>query len=412
MVRFPLLLILINLTVLGCSEHPETMPRIAGEWRMEMDLGEQKLPFLVTMTEDSSGLAVVVHNGAEDIKAEEVVQSEDSLIVRLPVFNTAIHAKLVSDSSLVGSYIDFSRQGSYRIPVTGRKGALRRFLQDQKAMVDVSGRWSVGFSPNTPDAYPAIGEFEQHGNQVAGTFLTTTGDFRFLEGIVAGDSLFLSGFDGSHALLFQARVVNDSISGTFWSGKHWSERWQGVRNEEARLPDPEYLTVLRPGYPRFQFAFPNLDGIVVSSADEQFVGKVVIVQIMGSWCPNCLDETAYLLELYRRNSPQGLEIVALAFERGRDDAERMNNLRRLRDHMEVPYPLLLAGSASKAEASAKLPMLNNVVSFPTTVFVDRRGRVRRIHTGFAGPGTGEHFKEFTARTEDLVNRMLEEKVVF
>ncbi len=410
MVRLLLLLLVSGLILGSCSSEDDGNHHLVGQWRFELDLGEQRLPFLVTMTDDSAGISMVVHNGTEQVKAALVEVKGDCLMVQMPVFNTAIHATLNSDSTLTGHYIDFSRQGDYRIPLKGYRGVSERFPKEQQPSVDVSGRWSVGFSPNTPDAYPAVGEFQQQGSLVTGTFLTTTGDFRFLEGVVAGDSLFLSGFDGSHAFLFQAHVEKDSMSGGFWSGNHWSERWEGVRNEEARLPDPENLTMLMPAYQRFEFTFPDLEGTMVSS--REFSGKVTIVQIMGSWCANCRDETAYLIDLHERKSSEGLAVVALAFERGKDDAERKKNLRRLRDHMAVPYPLLLAGSSSKAEASAKFSMLNNVVSFPTTLFLDRKGRVRRIHTGFSGPGTGQHYIEFTSRTEELVNQLLEEKVVF
>jgi thiol-disulfide isomerase/thioredoxin len=353
-----------------------------------------------------------VFNGGEHIRAEHVVIIGDSLHVRLPVFNTAIHARILSDSTLSGVFVDYSRQAGYRIPLKGRKDVLRRFPQHAAASTSLSGRWSVGFSPNSPEAYPAIGEFRQDGNNLTGTFLTTTGDFRFLEGIVSGDSLFLSGFDGAHALLFKAQVQGDSIVGSFWSGTHWFERWKAVRNPNVRLPDPEQLTAMRPGHSRFEFSFPDLNGQMVTHLDKRFKGKVVIVQVMGSWCPNCLDETAYLVDLYRRSQTDGLEIVAIGFERGRDDLERMSNLRRLRDHFPVTYTILLAGSANKSEAAEKLPMLNHVISFPTTVFIDRKGRVRRILTGFSGPGTGEHYNEFVMRTEELVDQLLEEKVVF
>jgi thiol-disulfide isomerase/thioredoxin len=411
MVRLILFLAFVQLIVVGCKPAHVPDRNVDGTWCFQLDLGGPMLPFIVQLSSDSSGTTFVVRNGAERIKAEQAELRGDSLFVRMPVFNTEIRAKLLTDSTLQGEFVDLSRSGDYRIALKGSKGNMR-FQHGDSAHVDITGRWSVGFSPNTADAYPAIGEFKQRGDSLTGTFLTTTGDFRYLEGTVSGDSMFLSGFDGAHALLFKARVSGDSIAGGFWSGTHWFEQWQGVRNEQSRLPDPEFLTMLRPGSSKFKFAFPDLNGKMVSNTDERFAGKVVIAQLMGSWCPNCLDETAYLIELYRRMGPQGLEIVAIAFERGNTDQERMKNLKRLQDHLSIPYPMLLAGSSSKAEASEKFPMLNNVISFPTTVFIDKRGRVRRIHTGFSGPGTGAHYDEFVARTEDLVTQLIEEKVVF
>ncbi|MCF8257872.1 MAG: TlpA family protein disulfide reductase [Flavobacteriales bacterium] len=412
MVKQGVLLFTVLSAMLGCAPSHVNYERIHGPWLFELTIGGQTLPFHVRIEDDSTLTVFSVNNGAEHIRAEKLTMRGDSLFVQLPVFNTSIEAHLLSDSVLTGEFVDHSRQGDYRIPLHGQKGLLQRFNDQIPARDDISGRWAVGFSPGTVNAYPAIGEFHQEGNDLTGTFLTTTGDFRFLEGSVSGDSMFLSSFDGAHALLFKARVSGDSISGQFWSGIHWQEPWKGVRDKDVHLPDPEFLTSLRPGYSKMEFSFPDLQGQLVSLTDARFVGKVVIVQLMGSWCPNCLDETRYLMDIHSRLGHKGLEIVALGFERGRDDDERMANLRRLKDHLPLPYTVLLAGSASKDDAAEKLPMLSHVLAFPTTVFIDRRGRVRRIHTGFSGPGTGEHYHAFVLRTEALIGELLEEKPVF
>ena len=244
------------------------------------------------------------------------------------------------------------------------------------------------------------------GSRAVGTFLTTTGDYRFLEGNVSGDSLFLSCFDGSHAFLFKAKINGDSISGDFWSGSHWQENWVGVRDESFSLPNPNELTFLKPGYESIEFSFENLNGEVVSLTDENYQDKVVIVQLLGSWCPNCKDETAYLVSLYEKYNAQGLEIISLAFEKSDNKETNIRSLNRLRDHFNVPYEILLAGKASKTEAAEKLPMLNHVLSFPTAIFIDRTGKVRRIHTGFSGPGTGEYYQEFVEETNEFVTQLL------
>ena len=119
-----------------------------------------------------------------------------------------------------------------------------------------------------------------------------------------------------------------------------------------------------------------------------------------------MDETAYLVSLYNKFQPEGLEVVSLAFEKSDKLQTNKRSLERLRGHFGIPYPLLMAGRASKKEAAQKLPMLNHVLSFPTTIFIDRNGNVRRIHTGFSGPGTGEYYQEFVDETDDFVLRLL------
>lgn len=399
----------------ACEQEMPFDERLNGDWCIELQLDEShRLPIAVRLESDSAGRVLQVRNGDELVEAHELSVVGDTVVARFAVFDTEFRFGFSSDSTLAGVYIDRSRTGDYRIPLYGVRGSHKLFGKRPDATTDIGGNWSVGFSPNSPEAYPAIGSFRQVGNDVEGTFLTTTGDLRFLSGSVSGDSVFLSGFDGAHALLFKARVQGDgdSIAGTFWSGIHWKEHWKGVRNEEARLPDPESLTWLRPGHKRFDFTFPDLNGNPVSLSDARFREKAVLVQVMGSWCPNCLDETNYLLELHKRYNAQGLEIVALGFERGQDESTRIGHLKRMVSDRDIPYPVLLAGSASKADAADKLPMLNHVLSFPTTVFVDRKGRVRRVFTGFSGPATGDSYVLFRKRTELLIEEMLAEQPVF
>jgi thiol-disulfide isomerase/thioredoxin len=412
MARILLFLSALGLLLSGCETKPsQTIPlQTSGDWLFELVIEGHTIPFHAKIETDSVGTKFWVHNGAERIEADLVEVKDDSLIVQLAVFNTVLKALFLSDSTLKGAYFDYSRE-NYSIPLVGSKGT-PRFPQLDSARVSLAGRWAVGFSPGTDDGYPAVGEFKQNGNYVEGTFLTTTGDFRFLEGTVSGDSVLLSAFDGAHALLFKARIAGDSIFGGFWSGNHWQEPWIGVRNEKAMLPNPETLTFLNPGYKRLAFSFKDIEGNVVSLSDKRFRNKVVIVQLMGSWCPNCMDETSYLVEVYKQYHAEGLEVIALAFERESDELNAIRNLSRWRTHFSIPYTILLAGSSSKDEASEKLPMLNRVLSFPTTIIIDRKMKVRRIYTGFSGPGTGEYYTDFTNRMDLLLVDLLGERITF
>ena len=247
------------------------------------------------------------------------------------------------------------------------------------------------------------------GQQVQGTFLTETGDYRFLEGVVDGSTLKLSCFDGEHAFLFIADLSGgDSLSGTFWSGNHWEEPWWAVTDPEAELRDPTELTYLRKGFENFSFSFPDLNGDPVSLNDERYQGKVVIVQIMGSWCPNCLDETKLYKKWYDRYQEQGLEIIGLAFERSQGDmALARQNVQRLKDKLGLEYKILIAAADHDKDAADKaLPMLNHVLSYPTSIFIDREGQVRKIHTGFNGPGTGVYYSRFVEEYEAFLEKLL------
>lgn len=374
-------------------------------WRVVFDLGGAELPFQAEIMDDDGKLQCYAINGEERIRADEFEVKGDSFFIRLPIFNTALIGKQEGET-ISGFYHDYSRKGDYKIPFVGEKGELSRFDKVAEPTVDASGKWKVEFSPGSDNEYKAIGQFEQDGNRAFGTFLTTTGDYRFLEGNISGDSLLLSCFDGSHAFLFKAKIDGDKIEGDFWSGSHWQENWVGERDEDYELPDPTTLTFLKPGYSEVDFSFNNMEGEAVGLTDQQYQNKVVIVQIMGSWCPNCMDETAYLVSLHNKFNQQGLEVVSLAFEKSENQETNLRSLKRLKEHFDVPYEILLAGMASKTEAANKLPMLNHVLSFPTSIYIDRKGEVRRIHTGFAGPGTGEYYQEFVEETDRFVTQLL------
>lgn len=160
----------------------------------------------------------------------------------------------------------------------------------------------------------------------------------------------------------------------------------------------------------FDFSFPDLSGKQVSLSDSRFQDKVVIAQIMGSWCPNCIDESKYYAEYIRDNSNPNVEFVALAFEYARTEDKAKAGLMRLKNTLGVNYPILLAqyGSSDKELAQQKLPMLNHVLSYPTTIFIDKSGDVRKIHTGYNGPATGEKFLEFENEFETFLDLLVSE----
>jgi thiol-disulfide isomerase/thioredoxin len=272
----------------------------------------------------------------------------------------------------------------------------------------IAGKWKTTFSPNTSNMYEAIGLFEQKNNVLTGTFLTSTGDYRFLEGQIINNEFSLSAFDGSHAFLFKGILENDSIKGTFYSGIHYSEPFVAVKDDKFELPDPEKLTYLKAGYDKISFSFPDLEGKMVSLSDNKFKGKVTIIQIMGSWCPNCMDETKFLAEYYTKNKTKGVEIVALSFEKPTDFELAASNVKRLVKRFNASYTFLIAGTSSKIEASEKLPMLNAVLAFPTTIFIDKKGKVRKIHTGFNGPATGKLYEKFADDFDLFMKKLLAE----
>jgi thiol-disulfide isomerase/thioredoxin len=382
-----------------------------GIWRATVELPDGgDLPFRMRLAQTAQGLSATVLNGDERVPVGEVSLDGSRLLLNFPAFNNRIEAVMEDAATLRGELTLVKRGGVTQVmPFTAHAGDDYRFLPDPTPNVDVTGRWAVTFTDDDGDTAPAVGEFAQDEGRLTGTFLTPTGDYRYLAGEVDGDTMYLSTFDGSHAFLFRARMSEDgTLAGDFWSGTKWHEQWKARRDESAALPDPETLTFLKPGYDRFEFSFPDEQGNPVSLDDPRFAGKVVLVTLAGSWCPNCHDEASYLAEYYREHAGEGVEVVCLMYEHFEDFDIAAGQVKRFREKFGIEYTTLIAGISAKDEAAKTLPMLNRVLAFPTTIYLDRKGEVRKIHTGFSGPGTGEHFEAWDASFRSFVAELLGE----
>jgi thiol-disulfide isomerase/thioredoxin len=182
-----------------------------------------------------------------------------------------------------------------------------------------------------------------------------------------------------------------------------------VRSTGARhLRSPTEITTADTTAP-LRFAFPDLQGRMVRSDDSRFRGKVVLVDVFGSWCPTCHESTPELLRLYRRYHARGLEVVGLAFEATGDTAIDARQVRRYRDKFGLPFPLLLAGINDTESLAAALPQLRDLTAFPTTVILGRDGRVRRVHAGFHSLAAGSQDAKLVRELESEIERLLNEK---
>ena len=383
-----------------------------GSWLGVLHLSNQTpLPFNIEIQKKSATYEFHVLNGNEDIPLIWSGIYHDSIKLEFPAFGTYLILHSDSKSKMNGYWVNPNKTGNYRIPCTLHTHKGKRFedpalYQSTILPANIEGRWETTFEPGTKDAYKAVGIFKQNFNDLSGTFLTETGDYRFLEGNVIRDSLFLSCFDGSHAFLFKGKVSDTKeISGDFYSGKHWSCKWSASKNESFELTDPDSLTYLKKSEP-FTVQFNDPEGKAFTFPTDQTSNKVVILQIMGTWCPNCMDESRFLKEMYAKYHDKGLEIIALCYESGTDVLVQKERIETLSKRLNAGYSFILAGTASKGLASTHFSMLNQVMSFPTAIFIGRDGNVKKIHTGFNGPGTGTYYEDYIKETESFIQELL------
>ena len=283
-----------------------------GLWRGELVLHDTiSLPFNFSV----KGNIATIHNGDERIHAT-ITQKKDSAVISMPVFGTTITV-LPDELLLSGEFFNSTRKDQNHISFRALYGDHFRFSdRPEVPKGDITGNWEATFDDEDDDNKTAVGIFKQEGARVTGTFLTATGDYRFLEGELSGNQLSLSAFDGSHAFLFTAELKNGELkNGHFFSGIHYHETWSAHRNDSVKLKDERSFTFLKPGYSKVEFSLPDLNGNQVTLNDPMFKGKAVIIQIMGSWCPNCMDETRFLSEWYNKEKPTDLIIVGIDYER-------------------------------------------------------------------------------------------------
>jgi len=402
---------LLSVAACGAPESAADLPELpTGLWQVSITLPGGDIETAIEINRDDGRLQATLMNGQEQVAIGEVNFSTGALTLRFPALGNEIRAELV-DGELVGELTLVKRYGATQVmPFSARLGSGRENAGVEAASHDISGRWAVEFRKQDGSVSPSIGEFVQSGSQLFGTFLNPNGDHRYLAGHVRGNAFTLSTFNGAHAYLFSGEINEEGEiqAADFWSGTSEHQTWTAVRNENAELPDAYARTFLKPGYDSFEFEFPDSSGTPVSLADDRFEGKVVLVTLAGTWCPNCHDEARFLAPLYKEYRDRGLEIIALMYEHFEDHETAAERVRHFRDKFDIQYQTLIAGISEKTEAAKTLPALNAVLAFPTTIFIDRRGTVRKIHTGFSGPGTGEHYELLKEEFTTFITTLIEE----
>ncbi|RYC69480.1 peroxiredoxin family protein [Spirosoma sordidisoli] len=391
------------------AQTPVSLP--AGQYRGEFQTSSGAIPFnFEVQVKNNAAVTVYLLNANEREELTGTHAEGDSIVIPIPLYDASLRFKR-SGQLLTGIY----RAGQGRpIPVTAAYGRSDRFEKGAAPTVSLTGKWEIGIqrNPNDPnDVNQTVGVFTQTGSRVTGTILTTTGDYRYLDGQVTGNEFRLSAFSGSSPSVFQGTIQPDgSLTGTFRYIRG-TIPVTGKKNDGAKLPDLYSLTQLKPGYNQLAFTFPDLTGKPVSLTDAKYKDKVVVVTILGSWCPNCIDEAAFLAPWYKANRQRGVEIIGLAFERKNDLAFARTALSRLINRFDVQYDILFAGLADKKAASDALPALNRVLAFPTTIILDRQGKVAQIHTGYTGPATGSYYDAYVAEFNQTIDKLLKNEPV-
>lgn len=365
------------------------------------------LPFIFEVEKNDSDYTINLINSEEILPLDSVLIKNDSLFFTLHIFDIDVKAK-INDSNLEGVYIK-NYIDNYELPFKATFGLNTRF-DNPKSNSKFDGKWDISFKNKDGVINKGIGIFKTSDNKLKGTILTTTGDYRYLEGITTDNKFELYSFDGNHAFIFEANLTDkQNLKGVFYSGKTFHESFTAIKNESIELPDANKLTFLKEGFDKIEFTFPDLNEKPVSLNNEKYQNKVIILQLFGTWCPNCMDETNFYSKWYNENKHRGVEIIGLAYEAKADFNYAKSRVEKMKERLNVNYDFLIAGTSNKKEASKTLPMLNHIMSFPTSIFIDKKGKVRKIHTGFSGPATCDYYLKYIDEFNYFMDKLLKEE---
>jgi len=379
-----------------------------GMWQGELAMNDRlSIPFQLKV--EKEGKRIYVVNDLEEILMVSRTK-KDSIYLHFPIQDAEVIFQVNENGQTArGYWINYNKKVQQRIPLTLAWNVALRFpnMHSTKPIESLfNGTWEVTFQPGTNDEEKAIGIFKAgKETEISGTFLTETGDYRFLAGNRSGLNFSMSTFNGSWAMLFDAELQSDTLRGKFYSGISYATDWIAVRNPEAKLRNEASLTYVVNDQKVHTAEMTQLNGKAFSL--KPFEGKVTVFQIMGTWCPNCLDEVQFMNKLHESYGQYGLEIIALAYEVGTDEKQTRKKLKVFKKKIGMEYDLVLAGKSSKEVASAQFPMLNGIMSFPTTIIIGKDGKVLHVHTGYSGPATGIAHKELTDKIQYEVEMALD-----
>ena len=402
-----IVLVSVALFVLSAFAHSAAAQSVAGKWEGTVVVDGMTIPFRIDISGKGTKLEGAFINGDERVTSTSGRQDHDAMVLNFDQYAERLNGA-IQGGELTGTIEGkFGPEARSTLPFQAK-----RFVPEPDppagTVPSIGGLWEIEVkSPKGESAWRFI--VRQSGADVSAAILRVDGDTGALTGRYRDGKFVLSHFSGERPYMIEASPQPDgslAITLNDYNGKRELPAYRPADARAKGLPEPtdpaQHTRVADPNAP-FQFSFPDLAGRMISNTDARFRGKVLLVNITGSWCPNCHDEAPFLEELYRKYRDRGLEIVALDFE----EAEQFGQLNRLRwfiYHYGIGYTVLVAGDPE--DVNKKIPQLVNLNSWPTTVFIGRDGLVKSIHAGFASPASGDFNgqlkAEITARVEALL----------
>ena len=401
------------ITILSARLHAaEPADNPVGQWEATVALNRSIVPFRFEITRQGDRYVAWFFNGAERFSSSEAALVGDELVFAFESYAAQLDVRL-KDGTFDGEYryVGATRRG----PASGVAFHATRAVEEparQQAIPQIAGEWELEVQSYYGETAQRL-VIRQNGDRLEAAISRIDGDSGVLEGQYRDGRFVLGHFDGARPQRLEIEAQADSSLQVVQSSSSITHTLVAYRADVARKKglaaplDPLSYSQVKQRDEPFHFGFPDLQGRLVTERDLRFQGKVLIVTITGSWCPNCHDEAPFLEALYRKYRQRGLEVVAFNFE----EEEQLKNPARLRAFLKqfgIDYTVLLAGQPDQLDE--KLPQLTHLDAVPSTIFIDRNGLVQNIHAGFAGKATGKIYDELWADTTQRIERLLAEPV--
>jgi len=382
-------------------------PSPVGLWDATIVVGTNKfvVPFKFEISGAGRDVTGFFFDGDQKVPSTEGHYENGALTLVYPQFGARLEATWDGDR-LVGKYDRGTRGVVY--PFAAARA--RPTPASTAAVPSIAGEWRIALPKDSEKGETSWRlVIRQTGQRVTAAIMRVDGDSGALTGPFRNGTFFLSHFPGTGPTTLEITPAPD---GSLRLVEDGANKLTAVRVNDARAKaiaeptDPHTYTSVKNPSEKFRFRFPDVDGKIVADTDARFQGKVVIVSVTGTWCPNCHDEAPFLAGLYRSHRARGLEIVALSFE----EPEQLKDLTRVRGFIKqygIAYPFLIAGQPE--EAPDKIPQAVNLNTFPATFVLGRDGRVRAVHAGYASKATGDFYTKEQQQFVAEIDRLLAEK---
>jgi len=392
------------LLLISVSAHAQYLK--PGKWRGIVHYSEQQVPFIFEVSYPTGSTPQFTFiNGQERKVIDQVIIENDTIIIPMKPFDVELRAAFTA-MNMSGKYVKHYRGSSYRF--SADYGGTRLKKKSVRPSPPVEERWDMTFEPGTSSESKGVGLFKQLGESVYGTILTKTSDYRYFEGIMDGDSIKLSSFDGAHAFVILGKKVEGKWSGVMVFDDSYSESWSAVPDPDAELEDPFELVKLEQGKHQPYYDLLGAGSGKGAIDPSKYDDKVLVIQLFGTWCPNSHDQTQYLVNWAKNKKPDGVEILASSYEANYSQEYGLARIEAYVADNEIPYPVVLGGRLSKRAAAMPFPFMDRIEAFPTLVIVDKQGYARYVHSYFTGPATGPYFDVFDRRFNEIINELISE----